>query len=298
MSNKIMRIQDDNIYTLPTTFGDIRCTMINNDIYMVGKDVAECLGYIKPRNAINKYVPDDEKLTPQIRASGQYRTTAFINESGLYRLALRSHMPKAQEFADWVVKDVLPSIRKHGQYVATSNTALDQATPVLDIANPKVLIHHYIDELCKRSGCTHTSAWVLFREVMSRFYDFNIKLEKEYQMNYNGKAISSLYALDVAGLLDDQTVKLTRDLVNVDDYKKLFESVNVPMNIADVSADAEAPLEKYSVTNHKMTYQLNTLQLNKPDAYNECFGNLTSSDIGKLYNVSKSGLPFSIAEGF
>ena len=298
MSNKIMRIQDDNIYTLPTTFGDIRCTMINNDIYMVGKDVAECLGYTLARKALLDHIPDDEKLTFQIRTSGQYRSVIFINESGLYRLALRSHMSKAQEFADWVVKDVLPSIRKHGHYVATSNAALEQASSVLDIANPKVLIHNYIDELCKRSGCTHTSAWILFREVMSRFYDFNIKLEKEYQMNYNGKAVSSLYALDKAGLLDDQTVKLTRDLVNVDDYKKLFESVNVPMNIADASADAEAPLEKHSVTNHKMTYQLNTIQLNKPNAYNECFGTLTSSDIGKLYNVTNSGLPFSIAEGF
>lgn len=46
-----------------------------------------------------------------------YPQTAFINESGLYSLILSNKLPKAKEFKHWVTNEILPSIRKTGQYV-------------------------------------------------------------------------------------------------------------------------------------------------------------------------------------
>jgi len=40
----------------------------------------------------------------------------LINESGLYSLILSSKLPKAREFKRWVTSEVLPSIRKTGEY--------------------------------------------------------------------------------------------------------------------------------------------------------------------------------------
>lgn len=40
-----------------------------------------------------------------------------ISESGLYRLIMKSVMPAARPFQDWVTRDVLPAIRKTGSYV-------------------------------------------------------------------------------------------------------------------------------------------------------------------------------------
>lgn len=40
----------------------------------------------------------------------------FINESGLYTLIARSNKPEARRFQRWVTSEVLPSIRKTGQY--------------------------------------------------------------------------------------------------------------------------------------------------------------------------------------
>ena len=40
----------------------------------------------------------------------------YINESGLYSLIMRSNIDKAKDFKRWVTKEVLPSIRKTGQY--------------------------------------------------------------------------------------------------------------------------------------------------------------------------------------
>lgn len=40
----------------------------------------------------------------------------FINESGLYSLIMSSKKPEAKAFKRWVTSEVLPSIRKTGQY--------------------------------------------------------------------------------------------------------------------------------------------------------------------------------------
>lgn len=41
----------------------------------------------------------------------------FLTESGVYKLIFKSHKPDAEKFQDWVVDEVLPTIRKHGAYM-------------------------------------------------------------------------------------------------------------------------------------------------------------------------------------
>ncbi|MEG0957756.1 MAG: phage antirepressor KilAC domain-containing protein [Anaerovoracaceae bacterium] len=97
-------------------FGAIRTTEIKGDVYFIGKDIAEILGYTRPDHAISKYVDEDDKLMYQIDTSGQKRLMFIINESGLYSLILSSKMPKAKKFKRWVTSEVLPQIRKYGAY--------------------------------------------------------------------------------------------------------------------------------------------------------------------------------------
>lgn len=97
-------------------FGQVRSVMIDGEPWFVGKDIADILGYEASRNAIAKYVDNEDKLTHQISASGQRREMIIINESGLYALILSSKLPKAKEFKRWVTSEVLPTIRKTGSY--------------------------------------------------------------------------------------------------------------------------------------------------------------------------------------
>ena len=105
------------IFTNPE-FGNIRIIDKNGEPWFIGKDVAEALGYEASRNAITKHVDDEDKLTHQISASGQNRNMTVINESGLYSLILSSKLPTAKKFKRWVTSEVLPAIRKHGNYTA------------------------------------------------------------------------------------------------------------------------------------------------------------------------------------
>lgn len=102
-------------------FGEIRTVEISNTGWLVGKDVAEKLGYKDTVNALKDHVEEEDKLTWQIATSGQKRNMTVINESGLYSLVLSSKLPGAKAFKKWVTSEVLPSIRKDGLY-ATAQT--------------------------------------------------------------------------------------------------------------------------------------------------------------------------------
>lgn len=97
-------------------FGEVRTTVIDGEPWFVGKDVADALGYGAARNAIAAHVDDEDKLTHRFSASGQGRDMTIINESGLYSLVLSSKLPTAKKFKHWVTAEVLPTIRKTGNY--------------------------------------------------------------------------------------------------------------------------------------------------------------------------------------
>ena len=96
---------------------EVRSLLINSEPWFVGKDVAEVLGYKNQNDALVKHVDDEDKDTIAIRDSiGRNRNTPIINESGLYSLVLSSKLPSAKKFKRWVTSEVLPALRKTGQY--------------------------------------------------------------------------------------------------------------------------------------------------------------------------------------
>lgn len=98
-------------------FGSIRTAKINNDIYFVGKDVADALGYVDTNKAVSMHVDDeDKKLNDKTSPSFGQRGATLINESGLYSLVLSSKLESAKRFKRWITADVLPALRRTGSY--------------------------------------------------------------------------------------------------------------------------------------------------------------------------------------
>lgn len=59
---------------------------------------------------------DDEKGVQSVYSPGGDQNVAIIAESGLYSLILRSRKNEARAFKQWILREVLPSIRKTGSY--------------------------------------------------------------------------------------------------------------------------------------------------------------------------------------
>ena len=99
-------------------FGELRSVEIDGEVWFVGKDVAQALGYERPAKAIQDHVDVEDKDEVPIQDSiGRMQNTPIINESGLYSLVLSSKLPGARKFRRWVTAEVLPSIRRSGGYI-------------------------------------------------------------------------------------------------------------------------------------------------------------------------------------
>ena len=110
-------------------FGTVRTVEVEGEPWLVGKDVAEALGYSDTDQALRRHVDDDDKLTRSFDGSGQSRSMTIINESGLYSLVLSSKLPTAKKFRHWVTGEVLPAVRRHGAYLTGPALAEALARP-------------------------------------------------------------------------------------------------------------------------------------------------------------------------
>ena len=77
-------------------FGSVRTIEKDNNVWFVGKDVAEILGYKRPADAIAVHIDNDDKGVDILPTPGGKQQMTIINESGLYCLVLSSKLPIAK----------------------------------------------------------------------------------------------------------------------------------------------------------------------------------------------------------
>ena len=88
-----------------------------------GADIADALGYSTASDGTKHAKKHQKQLGGLISRSGvspdlnKYEKQAqFVNEGGLYAMIFKSKKKEAEAFQDWVTDEVLPSIRKTGEF--------------------------------------------------------------------------------------------------------------------------------------------------------------------------------------
>ena len=97
---------------------EIRTIIKNDEPWFIAKDVAEILGYKSPKDAISAHCKGALKC--RLPSNGGNQDFTIIPERDVYRLIMKSKLPAAEKFEEWVVGEVLPSIRKTGKYESSS----------------------------------------------------------------------------------------------------------------------------------------------------------------------------------
>ena len=93
----------------------------NGEPWFVAKDVCDILG--TDTRDLHKILESDEitNVDSIHIAQNGGKAPLIISEPGLYRLVMKSRKPEAKEFQRWVTHEVLPSIRKTGGYIPTTD---------------------------------------------------------------------------------------------------------------------------------------------------------------------------------
>lgn len=136
-------------------FGELRIIVDpKGDVWFVASDVAKSLGYVNAKDAIKRHVDNDDSMLLQV-SDNQWGVNQsllktryidsirIINESGLYSLILSSKLESAKRFKKWVTSEVLPSIRKTGEYKTSSG---GKGILVPDFSNPADAARAWADQ--------------------------------------------------------------------------------------------------------------------------------------------------------
>jgi prophage antirepressor-like protein len=100
---------------------NLRVVLIDGKELFVAKDVATLLGYVETAKAIRTHckkieIWEDLKGVSKMDTLNFDPQTRFIPESDVWRLIIKSRLPEAEKIEEWIMEEVLPSIRKTGSY--------------------------------------------------------------------------------------------------------------------------------------------------------------------------------------
>ena len=96
-------------------FGELSVMQIGDKFWFPATECARILGYASPKDTIRRQCKGAIKR--RLLTNGGPQQVSYIPEGDLYRLIIRSKLPSAQRFEEWVFDSVLPTIRKHGAYI-------------------------------------------------------------------------------------------------------------------------------------------------------------------------------------
>lgn len=102
-------------------FNDFRTVEIDGDLWFVANDVCDVLGYKRPAEAVRQHCKEKGTVKYRIPSNGGDQLMLLINEANVYRLIVKSKLPSADKFEEWLFEEVLPSIRKTGSYSSGIN---------------------------------------------------------------------------------------------------------------------------------------------------------------------------------
>lgn len=204
----------------------------NGDPWFIAKDICEALSLRQVSRALDRLDDDQRRL---LRVTHPQNPTATlpmnaINESGMYDLIIRSDKPEAKRLRKWITSEVLPAIRKTGQYSIHTSPArqvLAMAQVLVDIEDRVTRLEQERDEAkqqllalpeptveapdkplraavneCVRAyaqprGCIFNDTWnKLYRELKYR-----AGFDAQTRAKHSGK--SALDEVEAAGLLPE-----------------------------------------------------------------------------------------------
>lgn len=177
-------------------FGDSEIRVINKcgEPWFVAKDVCDALALTNSRKALTA-LDDDEKGVTLSYTLGGEQNLSIVSESGMYTLVLRcrdavNKGSVPHKFRKWVTAEVLPSIRKHGEYVKGKKTNELSAKE----ANSLVWLWDYANR-----------SQALFRELYPAL--------KQIQSNYSGRCYDYGHEFSyVIGMARGVLINHTRDV--------------------------------------------------------------------------------------
>ncbi|EQA08765.1 Bro-N domain-containing protein [Glaesserella parasuis] len=158
----------------------VRIQSLNDEPYFCLTDVCLVLG-------VNRRSSEAFRLNEKgcnkiaVLTEGGMQEVVFINEPNLYRIIFRTNKSQAIDFQNWVFEEVLPQIRKTGQYSQNSAQIAPLAVQDQDLLSLLVKSYHFLqqaNELRNKVAPTYIASDIDLNIGGHYLYNLGIPLEQ------------------------------------------------------------------------------------------------------------------------
>ena len=213
-------------------FGNIRVEVDNEELWFCATDIAKALNYTATQKVTDK-VEDEDKGYRSWVTPGGVQNMVCINESGIYDVVIsvskkdKERYTLARKFKRWLVKDVIPSLRKDGMYVNGEEDvkSVEELQTLVDEAMEKKILRKY--------GIGVRKDW------SKTIYDnWEIKNHNQFATYTNQLVYIPIFGKTASQLKKEHNVKKLRDdLFTLDELAEVAKLENEICNLVEFGAD-------------------------------------------------------------
>lgn len=91
-------------------FGKLRVVRIDNEFFLVSKDLGEFLGYVNTRNTTIAHVDKKDRRYCLINTSFGIQKMVVVNKNGVYSLIYNVKSQRGKNARDWIIQNVIPEL--------------------------------------------------------------------------------------------------------------------------------------------------------------------------------------------
>lgn len=135
-------------------------------------------------------------LTYPLETAGGIQQATFITEPQLYFVLMRSDKPKAKPFRQWVINDVLPSIRKTGGYGISGkdNVLINLYEKVADLQSQVMVLQEKVSNI--------QIGQLMCRQDKYNSERFRKEIIRLYNDGYSTRVIAKMFGISINKVLD------------------------------------------------------------------------------------------------
>ena len=137
----------NNLQVFNYTDKQVRTVTKDGEPWFVARDVCVILEIGNITDAMARLDEDEFDRIEVTDSLNRQQMANVINEAGLYSLVLGSRKPEAKQFKRWITHEVIPSIRKTGQYSLNLSKLSPELQAVSHLLNAAAKLEEKVDKL-------------------------------------------------------------------------------------------------------------------------------------------------------
>lgn len=163
-------------------FGKLRVVNINNEFFLIGKDLGIFLGYVNTRGRIIAYVDEKDRMYCLVDTTGGSQKMTVVNKNGVYSLIYNVKSQRGKNARDWIIQNVIPELYENYENKELSVLNLSQENERSSNMNEIIKINYDSEQPTVLGRDLHKALEVktAYKDWFPRMCDYGFEEGKDF----------------------------------------------------------------------------------------------------------------------